>query len=276
MSDPKLPPKTGCRIALGVEYDGANYSGWQKQLSPEQNTIQQNVERALSKVADTEVSVTCAGRTDSGVHATSQVIHFDCVIDRGLKAWVVGCNSLLPKTIRILWAKNVADDFHARFSARSRRYLYLIYQRKIESTMFVKRVTHERGSLNIEQMHEAAQCLLGEQDFTSFRAAGCQSRTAKRNVMHAKVYKSGQLIVFDIQANAFLQHMVRNIMGSLIKVGKGEQQAQWIAQLLKAKDRSLSAATALPHGLYLTGVDYPEEFKLPSDFLIPDFLQGGT
>lgn len=260
------------RIALGVEYDGANYCGWQKQLSPVQHTIQQTLESVLSKIADRQVTVNCAGRTDAGVHATCQVVHFDCNIDRGTKAWVVGSNSLLPKSIRVLWAKNVSTDFHARFSATSRRYLYLIYKREIESVMFAGRITHERTSLNLDAMNIAAQSLLGEQDFSAFRAAGCQAKTAMRNVSHAEVYQRGSLIVFDIQANAFLQHMVRNITGSLLMIGRGEKSTNWIEELLQGKDRKLAGKTAAPDGLYLVAVNYPPQFGIPANFSIPGFL----
>lgn len=260
------------RFALGVEYDGANYSGWQKQRSPVQNTIQQTVESALSKIADQKITVSCAGRTDAGVHATCQVIHFDCNIDRGIKAWVVGSNSLLPKSIRILWAKNVSEDFHARFSATSRRYLYLIYQRNIESVMFAGHITHERADLNLDAMNTAAQSLLGEQDFSAFRAAGCQSKSANRNVSHAEVYARGNFIVFDIEANAFLQHMVRNITGSLLMIGRGEKSTSWIEELLQGKDRRLAGKTADPDGLYLVAVNYPQQFGIPGEFATPGFL----
>ncbi len=260
------------RIALGIEYDGCNYSGWQKQKFPQQETIQQHIENALSKIANHKVDVTCAGRTDAGVHATCQVIHFDCDIDRGSKAWIEGSNSLLPKTIRVLWASKPGEEFHARFSALSRRYLYLLYQRNVESAFFAGRVSHVRQLLDCAAMHRAAQYLLGEQDFTSFRAAGCQSKTANRNIMHANVYKQGGFIIFDVKANAFLQHMVRNIMGSLLLVGKGEQEPGWMAELLAGKDRTLAAATASPDGLYLAAVDYAAGFNLPSELALPGLL----
>jgi tRNA pseudouridine38-40 synthase len=265
-------PQASYRIALGVEYEGTHYSGWQRQLSPLQETVQQHVERALSQIANRQVSVICAGRTDAGVHATCQVIHFDCAIDRGTKAWVVGSNSLLPDSIRILWAKNVSADFHARFSATSRRYFYLIYQRKIASVMFAGRISHERAPLDLDAMNAAAQFLPGERDFSAFRAAGCQSKSANRNIMHARLYQEGSLIVFDIQANAFLQHMVRNIIGSLLVVGRGQQSPGWIDELLQGKDRSRAGKTASPHGLYLVGVNYPPQFEIPGEFSAPGFL----
>lgn len=272
MPNPAKNSRSKHRIVLGIEYDGSTYSGWQKQKSPQQETIQQYIESALSKIADHEVLVSCAGRTDAGVHATCQVIHFDCSIDRGAKAWVEGSNSLLPKTIRVLWACPQTENFHARFSAVARRYFYLLYQRNVESALFAGRVSYERKRIDTAAMHRAAQSLLGEQDFTSFRAAGCQARTANRNIMHANVYKRGGFTILDIQANAFLQHMVRNIMGSLLLIGKGERDAGWIAQLLAQKDRTLAASTASPDGLYLVAVDYPAEFQLPSEIALPGLL----
>lgn len=260
------------RIALGIEYDGSAYSGWQKQKSPQQETVQQYIESALSKVADREVLVSCAGRTDAGVHATCQVVHFDTDIDRGDKAWTQGVNSLLPRTIRVVWSRVQEADFHARFSAMSRRYLYLMYQRDTQSAMLYGRATHTRKELDDGAMHMAAQHFLGERDFTSFRAAGCQSKTAMRNVMHANVYRQGGFLIFDVKANAFLQHMVRNMMGSLLQVGRGEKDPGWIGELLSLQDRTRAAPTALPHGLYLVGVEYPQSCALPSELSLPDLL----
>ncbi len=262
------------RIVLGIEYDGSCYSGWQKQKSPQQETVQQYLESALSKIVDRDVQVTCAGRTDAGVHASCQVIHFDSDVNRGNKAWIEGSNSLLPKTIRVLWASEQCENFHARFSALSRRYLYLLYQRNVESAMLFGRATHERSPLDIEKMHEGAQYLPGEQDFSSFRAAGCQSKTANRNIVHANIYQRGCFIIFDIKANAFLQHMVRNIVGSLLVVGKGEREPVWIAQLLAQKNRTLAAATASADGLYLSAVDYPAHYQLPTQLALPGLLLG--
>lgn len=260
------------RIALGIEYDGSTYSGWQKQKSPQKETVQQYIETALSKVADRKIVVSCAGRTDAGVHATCQVVHFDTEIDRGPKAWTQGVNSMLPRSIRVVWSRTQAEDFHARFSALSRRYLYLMYQRDTQSAMLYGRASHVRGELDEGSMHVAAQHFLGEQDFTSFRAAGCQSKTAMRNVVHADVYRRGGFLIFDVKANAFLQHMVRNMMGSLLQVGRGEKDPAWIAELLSLQDRSRAAPTALPHGLYLVGVEYPESCDLPSELALPDLL----
>lgn len=272
MSEPESSSPESQRIALTVEYDGGAFSGWQRQLSPAVATIQHEVEAALSKIANHPVTVICAGRTDAGVHATCQVIHFECAIDRGEKAWVMGGNSLLPRTVRILTATAVPSDFHARFSAQSRRYLYLIYQRAIAPAIMYKRVTHVPALLDVDAMHAAAQSLLGEQDFTSFRAAGCQSKSSWRNVMRAEVTRRGAFVILDIQANAFLQHMVRNIVGALLEIGHGRQNPTWIGELLAQRDRTLGAVTAPPDGLYLVQVGYPERFDLPAGAARPGFL----
>lgn len=252
------------RIALGIEYDGSAFSGWQKQASPVQNTVQENLENAISKVADQAISTVCAGRTDTGVHATCQVIHFDTNRDRGEKAWTRGVNSMLPKGVRVTWAKNVDRDFHARFTAQSRRYCYVIQNGAIEPAIFAGKVTHVRRELDIPAMHRSAQALVGEQDFSAFRAAGCQSNSPNRNVSSVAVTSCNGLIVIDICANAFLQHMVRNIAGSLLVVGTGLANESWIAELLSGKDRSQAGATAPPDGLYLVAVEYPDLYEINS------------
>ena len=273
MPTTKVPSQViGQRIALAIEYDGASFSGWQKQASPELPTVQAVVETAINQVADAEISSTCAGRTDAGVHATCQVIHFDSTIDRGAKAWTSGVNSLLPDSVRILWSKPVKKEFHARFSATARQYNYVIYANKVGSTSLSKKVTHIRRALDINAMESAAQGLLGEQDFSSFRAAGCQSKSAFRHVEHAHVRQQGPFIVVDIKANAFLQHMVRNIAGALMEVGRGEKHPSWIPELLAAKNRNLAGVTAPPDGLYLVAVDYPQLFELPESCRYPLFL----
>lgn len=264
--------ETWQRIALAIEYDGAAYSGWQRQASPELPTIQSSLERALSQVADTEITATCAGRTDAGVHATCQVIHFDSPVDRSSKAWTMGVNSLLPETIRVRWSQTVDAEFHARFSARARQYFYIIYCSQVGSTVLHNKVTHSRDELNYEVMNQAAQALLGEQDFSSFQAAGCQSKSPNRFVEHARVFMQGAFLILDIKANAFLQHMVRNIAGALLEIGREEQDSDWISDLLAAKDRTLAGVTASPDGLYLVGIDYPAEFALPATRMQPLFL----
>lgn len=263
------------RIALAIEYDGSVYSGWQKQAAPELPTVQASLEGALSTVADTLITVACAGRTDAGVHATCQIVHFDTPVDRGDKAWVRGVNSLLPPTVRVLWSAEVGSEFHARFSATGRRYLYFVHNSKIASALFAGKLTQSRAELDLNLMQRASQLLLGERDFSSFRAAGCQSNTPNRNVFSANWYRQHELLVFDIHANAFLQHMVRNIVGSLLCVGRGEQKPEWITELLLARDRTQAAMTAPPDGLYLVQVDYPPEFKLPACHQQPLLLNKG-
>lgn len=243
-------------IMCGVEYLGQQYGGWQKQ-GHDSNTVQEHVEKALSYVADSPIDVFCAGRTDSGVHATGQVIHFQTDKERPIHAWVKGANTQLPRDIRIQWAKEACADFHARFSAVNRRYHYWILNQPVDSAIYFGRMTHIREPLDAQKMHQAAQALLGEQDFTSFRAANCQSKTPMRRVDFVEVTQQGNQIKIDIQANAFLYHMVRNITGSLIQIGKGEQPVEWIKQLLALKDRNAAAPTAKPDGLYLVEVGYP-------------------
>lgn len=258
------------RVALGIEYNGAAYFGWQRQR--EVNSVQQELEQALSVVANQPIEVLCAGRTDSGVHGTGQVVHFDTDIERKMVAWTMGVNANLPGDIAVRWACEVPDSFHARFSATARRYRYIIYNHKLRPGILSAGVSHYHAELDAEKMHRAGQFLLGENDFSSFRAAHCQSNTPWRNVMHLSVTRHGHYIVVDIKANAFVHHMVRNIVGSLIVVGQGEQPEVWIDQLLKAKDRTLAGATAKAEGLYLVEVDYPAEFALPEQPVGPLFL----
>lgn len=258
------------RIALGIEYDGHRYFGWQRQQ--EVDTIQARVETVLSTIADQPIQVQCAGRTDAGVHATGQVIHFDCDAPRKMAAWTLGANANLPDDIAVRWAFPVSDDFHARFSATGRRYRYIICNRPLRPGILRKGVTHHHIPLDATAMHRAAQWLLGEQDFSSFRAAECQSKTPFRNVTRVSVQRYGDFVIMDIRANAFLHHMVRNIAGSLLKVGEGLQQPEWIGELLALKDRTQAPATAKPHGLYLVAVDYPVRFGLPDAAPGPLFL----
>ncbi len=259
-------------VALGVEYDGQCYHGWQDQLRPDLPTVQASVQTALSFVANHSVKVICAGRTDSGVHATAQVVSFKTLSDRPLKAWVQGVNSRLPDSISVAWAKVVSDEFHARFTATARRYQYFILNKPRRSAITAGKMTWFPRSLNTEFMHQAAQALIGEHDFTSFRGAGCQSHSAFRHVTHLSVSRVGDFVVVDIKANAFLLHMVRNIVGSLCDVGIGEQPVEWMAELLKAKDRNVAGITAPADGLYLVNVDYPEEYQIPDGYSLP-FVQ---
>ena len=258
------------RIALGVEYDGAKYYGWQRQRDVD--SVQERLEKALSKVANQPVEVFCAGRTDAGVHGTGQVVHFDINVDRKMVAWTMGANAHLPKDIAVRWATEVNEDFHARFTATARRYRYIIFNNALRPAILGNGVSHYHGHLDEQKMHEAGQYLLGENDFTSFRAVHCQSRSPWRNLMHLKVTRQGDFVIIDIKANAFVHHMVRNITGSLIKVGKGEEKPEWIEWLLAQKNRTLAGATAKAEGLYLVDVDYPKEHNLPRVPLGPLFL----
>ncbi|MDX5629254.1 MULTISPECIES: tRNA pseudouridine(38-40) synthase TruA [unclassified Brenneria] len=258
------------KIALGIEYDGSRYYGWQRQA--EVISVQACLEQALSKVANEPIGVFCAGRTDAGVHATGQVVHFTTQAVRQDAAWTMGVNANLPPDIAVRWVKTVDDDFHARFSATARRYRYVIYNHRYRPAVLARGVTHFYHPLDAARMERAGQCLLGENDFTSFRAVHCQSRSPWRNVNHLKVTRHGAYIVVDIKANAFVHHMVRNIVGSLMEVGCGNQPEAWIAELLAAKDRTLAAATARAEGLYLVAVDYPARFALPRPPMGPLFL----
>ncbi|MFI4919480.1 MAG: tRNA pseudouridine(38-40) synthase TruA [Legionellales bacterium] len=258
------------RIALVVEYDGSRYHGWQAQTGL--HTVQQAVEHALSQVADSAISVVCAGRTDTGVHATNQFIHFDCDKERTMRAWIHGANSFLPKDVSVKWGKEIAPEFHARYSALSRRYRYVIYNGAIRPALLRSNVTWQYRQLDHRLMHQAAQDLLGENDFTSFRSVECQSKTAMRNIHQLKVTRTGDLIVIDITANAFLHHMVRNIAGVLIAVGSSRHPVSWVKEVLIAKDRRLGAETAPPYGLYLVQVTYPPEFAVLQNNPGPLFL----
>jgi tRNA pseudouridine38-40 synthase len=258
------------RIALGVEYHGAHYYGWQRQRDVP--SVQEALEKALSQVANHPIEVQCAGRTDAGVHGTGQVVHFDTEVQRKTAAWTMGANANLPKDIAVRWAQEVPDSFHARFSATARRYRYVIYNDNLRPAILSAGVSHYHGDLCVERMHRAGQLLLGENDFTSFRAVHCQSRSPWRNVMHLQVTRHNRYVVIDIKANAFVHHMVRNIAGSLIAVGRGEQEPEWIQWLLEAKDRKLAAATAKAEGLYLVEVEYPQAFNLPKQPVGPLFL----
>ncbi|MXP67295.1 tRNA pseudouridine(38-40) synthase TruA [Pantoea sp. Aalb] len=249
------------KIALGIEYDGSGYYGWQRQKSVP--SIQEKLEKALSIIANHNINVFCAGRTDVGVHSIGQVVHFRTTAQRTESAWTLGVNSNLPHDIAIRWVKIVPEEFHARFSAIARRYLYLIYNQRLRSAILSKGITHFYYPLDTEKMHRAGQCLIGMNDFTSFRAMHCQSHTPWRNLMHMNIIRQGSYVIVDIKANSFVYHMVRNIVGSLIEIGCGKQTEGWMAKLLFAKNRYLAASTAKASGLYLVSVDYPPHFQLP-------------
>ncbi|MEZ9230776.1 tRNA pseudouridine(38-40) synthase TruA [Vibrio amylolyticus] len=258
------------RIALCIEYDGSKYYGWQRQKDV--ISVQEELEKSLSVIANHPVEVQCAGRTDSGVHGTGQIVHFDTDAVRKPAAWSMGANAHLPRDISVRWAHIVDEEFHARFTATARRYRYVIFNHALRPAILASGVSHYHGDLDVEKMHEAGQYLIGEKDFTSFRATHCQSRSPWRNIMHLDVTRHGHYVVIDIKANAFVHHMVRNITGSLITVGKGEKDPQWIESLLEAKDRKQASATAKAEGLYLIDVDYPEHYQLPRAPIGPLFL----
>jgi tRNA pseudouridine38-40 synthase len=251
------------RVALGIEYDGTDFFGWQRlRHGP---SLQAAVEEALSFVANHRVEVTCAGRTDAGVHACCQVVHLDSDVDRDPRAWVLGATTRLPHAIAVLWARSMPDDFHARFSARARRYRYVILNRAVRPALEARYLAWERVPLDAGAMHVAAQALLGEQDFSSFRAVSCQASHARRNVTAIDVRRDGEQVIVEVEANAFLHHMVRNIVGSLLEIGRAERSVDWIAELLNRRDRNAAGATAPPQGLTFIGPRYPAECNLPAE-----------
>ena len=256
------------RLALGIEYDGSGFSGWQR-LTPSGETglptVHSAVEGALSTVADHPVLVTCAGRTDAGVHAACQVVHFDSDATREPRGWMLGATSRLPEAVSVRWCVPVADDFHARFSAIARRYRYRLLNRAVRPALQRQWLSWERRPLDADAMHAAAQALLGENDFTSFRTVHCQAPHARRDLQRISVRRDGDVLDIEVQANAFLHHMVRNIVGSLIEVGAGERPQAWIAEVLAARDRTVAGPTAPPQGLVFSGPLYPGNWKLPAE-----------
>ncbi len=249
------------RIAAIIEYDGSHFSGWQRQ--EQRRTVQGFVEEALSRVADEPVAVVVAGRTDAGVHALGQVIHFDTAAQRSAYSWVRGANSNLPDEIALLWASEVRADFHARFTATGRHYRYVILNRAIRPTHLVGRVTHEYRALDIERMRDASRHLVGTHDFTSFRSIECEAKSPVRELRALDVLRRGEFVEIHAYANAFLHHMVRNLAGVLMAIGAGEQDPEWARRVLDARDRKLGGVTAPPHGLYLSEVEYPALFDIP-------------
>jgi len=249
------------RIALGIEYDGTSYNGWQRQKTG--LGVQQRLEEALARVADEAVEVTCAGRTDAGVHASGQVGHFDSGSRRSERGWLLGANSNLPLDINLTWVRFVDDTFHARYSATSRSYRYRILNRLQRSALQRHRAWWVHQALDDHLMHEAAQSLIGEHDYSAFRAAGCQSSTPVREIFSISVRRAGDWITLEVTANAFLQHMVRNITGTLVTIGLGEQPVDWIHEVLEGRDRAAGGVAAPPHGLTLVRVDYPGALEIP-------------
>ncbi len=250
------------RIALGVEYDGRGFAGWQTQ--PRGNTVQDALERAIAAIVGVPVRCYAAGRTDAGVHASGQVVHLDCDVLRPPGAWVRGVNSHLPPGVAVCWARPVPEQFHARFSAYARCYRYVLLNRPVRPAIAAGQVGWFHVPLDVARMREAAGHLLGQHDFSSFRAAECQAKTPVKTLTRLEIDADGDTLTFSLEADAFLHHMVRNLVGALLVVGKGKQPPGWMAELLAARNRSIAPPTFMPDGLYLTGVRYPEEFGLPS------------
>ena len=258
------------RIALGIEYDGSKFCGWQMQKDGSR-TVQAELEAALSDVANEPIQVTCAGRTDTEVHATGQVVNFDTTAVRNDRAWVLGVNTHLPEDVSVLWSAEVKDDFSARFSATARQYRYAILNRNGRPAVFHSNLSWRHGAIDENKMHEAAQAIVGEYDFSSFRSSACQAGHANRSIHYINVTRDGEYIYIDIKANAFLHHMVRNIAGSLLMIGQGEQEVNWMHELLLLKDRTQAGPTASAKGLFMVKVTYPEECGIPDYCNLPRF-----
>ena len=272
------------RIALGLQYDGSPYSGWQSQV--DQITIQDELERAITAFVGVDASqsnpirVITAGRTDTGVHALGQVIHFDVEVERENWSWVRGVNTFLPESIVVNWAQPVPDEFSARYSAYERTYIYALHAGPCRSPMATERAGYVMMPpdrwFDVDAMRSAAQCLIGEHDFTSFRSSECQSKTPVKTMYSIEIFSQEPWLYFRIKGNAFLHHMVRNLVGSFIQIGIGKQPAQWMSEVLAAKDRKIAAPTFSPAGLYLAQIAYPEEFHIPKPWLqnswLPPFL----
>jgi tRNA pseudouridine38-40 synthase len=250
------------RIALGIAYDGAPFAGWQSQ--PAGNTVQDRLEAAVAAIAERPVRLTAAGRTDAGVHATAQVAHFDVDVARPESAWVRGTNSSLPQAIAVQWATEVDGEFHARYSAASRTYRYVLYNHAVRPSVLAGKVGWFHLPLDVERMRTAARALVGRHDFSAFRSAECQAQTPVRELSGVDVERRGDYVLFELSANAFLHHMVRNVVGCLVHVGKGAAPPEWLAEVLASRDRSRAVATFGPGGLYLTAVTYPQRWNLPA------------
>ncbi|MBI1965816.1 MAG: tRNA pseudouridine(38-40) synthase TruA [Betaproteobacteria bacterium] len=249
------------RIALGVEYDGGRFCGWQTQ--PESCAAQDALEHGLAEIAGAPVATTCAGRTDAGVHALAQVVHFDTGVERPDAAWVRGTNALLPPALAVTWSRPVPQDFHARYSALSRSYRYLLLNHPVRPAADQARVGWYHAPLDLEMMQCAARLLVGEHDFSAFRSAECQAKTPVRTLAQLDIERRGDCLIFDFRANAFLHHMVRNIVGSLVYVGKGKYPPEWVGEVLASRNRALAAPTFEAAGLYLARVTYGPQWGLP-------------
>lgn len=255
------------RIALGLEYDGSKFVGWQYQ--PQQRTVQQSLNQAISFVANEAVETTAAGRTDSGVHALQQVVHFDTNAVRNERNWLLGLNTHLPSDINVVWAKPVTDEFHARFSAQSRRYRYLVLNRMSRSAVYHQRAWWVFHPLDIDRMQAAASQLIGHHDFSAFRAKECQAKSPMKTLDEISIIKHGDFIAIDVKAKSFLHHMVRNLVGVLVPVGQGKKPGNWPKQVLQSRERMQGGVTAPAAGLYFVNVDYPEKYQLPTVSAFP-------
>lgn len=253
------------RYAMGVEYDGSEFKGWQQLGESGRPSVQASLQQALSSVADAPIKVMCAGRTDAGVHGHCQVVHFDTDVVRNLRGWTLGTTTRLPPAIAVRWCQPVADDFHARFSARARRYRYRLLNRQVRPALNRQSLSWERRPLDAALMHVAAQALLGENDFSAFRSVNCEALHARRELQAISVTRDGEVLEVCVQANAFLHHMVRNIVGSLILVGCGDKPVSWLGELLAGKDRTVAGPTAPPQGLVFVGPLYPDNWQLPAE-----------
>ena len=261
------------RYAIGVEYDGSGFRGWQRLSRPGQpdsDTVQGALEAALSSVADAPVSTVCAGRTDAGVHARCQVVHFDSDAVRDPRAWTLGTTTRLPPSVSVLWCRPVDQDFSSRFSAVARRYRYRILNRQVRPALERQWLAWVWSPLDAAAMHRAAQALVGEHDFGAFRSAECEATHARRELQRISVVREGDLVTIDVQANAFLHHMVRNIVGSLLEVGRGTRPDSWIAEVLAGRDRTRAGPTAPAGGLVFLGPCYPRRWPLPEEVLVDD------
>ncbi len=255
------------RVVLGIEYSGENYCGWQRQQhSP---SVQEMLENVLAKIADQPIKVFCAGRTDTGVHATGQVVHFDMQGERPKTAWLRGANNHLPKDISIVWSQHVDETFHARFTAISRSYRYIIQNSEAPAATLNGKVTWYRPPLDVNLMQRGAKYLEGKHDFSSFQASSCQANTSTRTIENIRLSQQNNLIFIDIKANAFLHHMVRNIVGCLLRVGEAREVPEFVDKVLALQDRTKAPDTAKPHGLYLVQVGYPEQYNIPTNDISP-------
>ncbi|WP_374356135.1 tRNA pseudouridine(38-40) synthase TruA [Chitinimonas sp.] len=251
------------RIVLGIEYDGRAFCGWQAQ--PSRLSVQDALEAAIAKMAGHPVRLHAAGRTDAGVHACQQVAHFDTEVNRSLTAWVRGVNSFLPAGLAVLWSRQLGDEFHARFSAVQRHYRYVLLNHPVRPALLAGRVGWHHAPLSLEAMQLAAQRLVGEHDFSSFRSSECQAKSPVKHLTRFAIRREGDLLLCDVSAGGFLHHMVRNLMGAMVHIGRGAAEPEWMSDLLAARDRTIAPATFMPDGLYFAGVSYPEQFGIASD-----------